>query len=109
MAQAEEQKKDDKKTYIATWKGVVIAESSDTVEVEGNQYFPVDSIVEKYYKKTDHTTVCGWKGTANYYSIVIDKDENKNACWYYAKPKDAAKQISGRVAFWKGVQVSCKK
>jgi len=89
----------------AIWNGKVLAESDDTVMVEGNHYFPVDSINKEYFKESGTETICPWKGTASYYSIVVDGQENRDAAWYYAQPKDAAKQILGRVAFWRGVRV----
>ena len=89
----------------ARWKGVVIARSDDTVVVEGNHYFPLDSIDPTVLRPSATTTVCPWKGTANYYSLVVGGEENINAAWYYAEPKPAANEIKGRVAFWKGVQV----
>lgn len=88
----------------AIWKETVIAESDDTVVVEGNHYFPLSSVNEALLKASDTTTVCPWKGTANYYTLLIDGAENRDAAWYYAEPKDAAKKIAGRVAFWRGVQ-----
>jgi uncharacterized protein (DUF427 family) len=90
----------------ATWNGTVIATSDDTVVVEGNHYFPVDAVVPGVLQESTHTTVCGWKGTANYYDVVVDGQRNANAAWYYATPKDAAAEITGRVAFWKGVTVT---
>jgi uncharacterized protein (DUF427 family) len=90
----------------AIWNGQIIAESDDTVIVEGNHYFPVDSVNPDFLRHSDTTTVCSWKGTANYYTLSVDNAENADAAWYYKNPKDAAKQIAGRVAFWKGVQVS---
>lgn len=89
----------------ARWNGAVIARSDDTVVVEGNHYFPLDSIDPAVLQPSATTTVCPWKGTANYYSLVVGGEENLNAAWYYAEPKPAAKEIKGRVAFWKGVQV----
>jgi len=89
----------------AIWNNTVIAESSDTEVVEGNHYFPADSIKADYFRESAHTTVCGWKGTASYYDVVVDGKENPQAAWYYADPKDAAANIKGRVAFWKGVSV----
>ena len=89
----------------ASWNGAVIAQSDDTVVVEGNHYFPVESIKPDFFTPSETTTVCGWKGTANYYSLSIDGERNPDAAWYYAEPKDAAMQIKGRVAFWKGVKV----
>ena len=89
----------------AVWHGTVIAESQDTVIVEGNHYFPLTSVNAAFLEPSTHTTVCPWKGTANYYSLKVDDERNLNAVWYYAEPKDAARQIKGRVAFWKGVTV----
>ncbi len=89
----------------AIWNNTVIAEApaNDIVTVEGNMYFPLASIKPTVLKTSQHTTVCGWKGTANYYDVVVDGKTNPDAAWYYASPKDAAKEIAGRVAFWKGV------
>ena len=89
----------------AIWNDQVVAESDDTVVVEGNHYFPPESVKSEYLKASNHTSVCGWKGTAQYYDLVVDGQANPNAAWYYPTPKDAAKQITGRIAFWKGVQV----
>ena len=89
----------------AVWNGEVIAESNDTVVVEGNHYFPSDSIKKECFSASDTTTVCGWKGTANYYDVVVDGERNPDAAWYYPAASDAAKNIEGRVAFWKGVEV----
>ena len=89
----------------AIWKDTVVAESNDTVVVEGNHYFPLASVKQELLVPSAHTSVCPWKGTANYYSLNVAGAENKDAVWYYAQPKDAAKEIRGRVAFWKGVKV----
>lgn len=89
----------------AIWNNATVAESDDTVVVEGNHYFPVDSIVAAAFEPTDHQSICPWKGTASYYTLVVDGKRNENAAWYYAAPKEAAKQIRGRIAFWKGVEV----
>ena len=89
----------------AVWKGSTIAESDDTVVVEGNHYFPRASLVDAHFVESQKTTVCGWKGTANYFCVVVDEERNADAAWYYAKPKQAAKAIEGHVAFWRGVQV----
>jgi uncharacterized protein (DUF427 family) len=89
----------------ALWKGTVIAESQDTVVVEGNHYFPKDSVNPAVLEPSAHTSVCPWKGTAHYYSLNVDGERNENAAWYYPEPKDAARQIRDRVAFWKGVSV----
>ena len=89
----------------AIWNGVVVAESDRCEVVEGNQYFPPDSIKREYFQDSNTTTVCGWKGMANYYTLTVDGDTNVDAAWYYADPKPAAKKIKGHVAFWRGVQV----
>jgi uncharacterized protein (DUF427 family) len=89
----------------AIWNGTVIAESPDTVIVEGNHYFPLASVNAALLESSTHTSVCPWKGTANYYSLKVGDERNENAVWYYPEPKDAARQIKGRVAFWKGVSV----
>ncbi len=90
----------------ARWNGRVIAASDDIVTVEGNAYFPADALDRDLVRESSHTTVCGWKGTAHYYDVVVDGQVNVNACWYYPEPKEAAAQIKGRVAFWKGVKVA---
>ncbi len=90
----------------AIWNGQLIAESEDTVVVEGNHYFPLDAVKSDMLEPSSHTSVCPWKGTANYYDIVVDGKTNKDAAWYYAEPKDAASEIKGRVAFWRGVEVT---
>ncbi len=89
----------------AVWNGVTIAESDQCVTVEGNAYFPPDSIHSEYFKPSSKQTSCPWKGTASYYDIEVDGDTNSAAAWYYPEPKDAAKQIKGHVAFWRGVKV----
>jgi uncharacterized protein (DUF427 family) len=89
----------------AVWKGAVIAESNDCETVEGNTYFPPTALKKEYFVDSPTTSVCGWKGTANYYSVKVGEDVNKDAAWVYNTPKDAAKQIAGYVAFWKGVEV----
>jgi uncharacterized protein (DUF427 family) len=89
----------------AIWNGTVIAESDDIVTVEGNAYFPADALRRELAVPSDHTSVCGWKGTAKYYSLSVNGQTNKDAVWYYPEPKPAAAEIAGRVAFWKGVQV----
>ena len=91
---------------IARWNGTVIAESDDTVVVEGNHYFPIDSVQQQYLRPSETTSVCPWKGTASYYTLQVDGAENTDAAWYYPQPKDAAAEIKDRVAFWKGVQVT---
>lgn len=89
----------------ATWHGQVIAQSDDTVVVEGNHYFPRDSLNPAYIQDSSKTSVCSWKGTAHYYSLVVDGQTNSDAAWYYPEPKSAAANIKGRVAFWRGVEV----
>ncbi|MEM1453078.1 MAG: DUF427 domain-containing protein [Planctomycetota bacterium] len=89
----------------ASWNGKVFAESSDTVVVDGNHYFPFESVDASVLVDSDTTSICGWKGTANYYSLSIDGQTNKDAVWVYREPKEAAKEIQGHVAFWKGVVV----
>lgn len=93
----------------AIWGGKVIAESNDTVVVEGNQYFPADSVTKNVLKSSAHTSICPWKGTAHYYHVEVDGMKNENAAWYYPEPNPAAKEIKGRIAFWKGVSVEAGK
>ena len=90
----------------ARWNGVVVAESDDIVTVEGNAYFPRDAVREDVLRPSATHTVCPWKGTASYYSLEVDGEINRDAAWYYPTTKDAAKNIEGRVAFWRGVEVS---
>lgn len=90
----------------AIWNGETIAESDDTVVVEGNHYFPLDSVRPGALTPSSTTSVCPWKGTAEYYSVQAGGDENRDAAWYYAEPKPAAAEITGRVAFWKGIKVA---
>lgn len=89
----------------AIWNGTVLAESDRTEVVEGNHYFPADAIKQQYFKDSDYHTSCPWKGKASYYSIEVDGQVNKDAAWYYPQAKDAAKNIEGYIAFWKGVKV----
>lgn len=89
----------------AIWDGVIIAESDDTVVVEGNHYFPVESIKRQYFVDSDRHSICPWKGTASYYDIVVNEEVNRAAAWYYPSPKPAASRITNRIAFWRGVQV----
>ena len=91
----------------ATWNGATIAEApAEAVElVEGNIYFPADSVRRDYLQPSDTHTVCGWKGTASYYDVAVDGQVNRDAAWYYPEPKEAARNITGRIAFWKGVKV----
>jgi uncharacterized protein (DUF427 family) len=90
----------------ATWNGTTIAESDDTVVVEGNHYFPLSAVRTEVLRESDSHTVCPWKGTASYYSLEVDGQLNPDAVWYYPTPKDAAQQITDHVAFWHGVEVS---
>lgn len=89
----------------AIWNNEVIAESDDTVIIEGNHYFPAESVNDAFLIPSDKTTSCPWKGTANYYTLTAGGTDNPDAAWYYANPKKAAAEITGRVAFWKGVDV----
>jgi uncharacterized protein (DUF427 family) len=89
----------------ATWNGAVLAESDDTVIVEGNHYFPAESLDRDRFGPSDERSVCPWKGEASYYDVVVDGDVNAGAAWYYPEPKSAAAEIAGRVAFWRGVEV----
>ena len=90
----------------ARWQGKIIAQSSDTIVVESNHYFPVDSLMDGCFKPSDHRSHCGWKGEAHYYHIEVDGQVNQNAAWYYPEPLPRANNIKGRVAFWQGVEVS---
>ncbi len=90
----------------ASWNGKVLARSDDTVVVEGNHYFPADSISPEYFVDSDSHTFCDWKGEASYKDVLVDGERNPDAAWYYPAPKQAAAQIKNRVAFWHGVQVS---
>lgn len=89
----------------AVWNGTVIAESDQTIVVEGNHYFPPDSIKNEYFERSDAHTVCPWKGMASYFDLVVDGEVNKRAAWYYPTPSDAASTIKDHVAFWGGVKV----
>jgi uncharacterized protein (DUF427 family) len=89
----------------ATWNGEVIAESDDTVIVEGNHYFPREAIKSEYFRESGTHTTCPWKGEASYFDVVVGDAVNKDAAWYYPEPKDAAKNIKDHVAFWRGVTV----
>ena len=89
----------------AIWNGKVIAETDKYETVERNIYFPPDSIKKEYFRPSDMHTVCPWKGTASYFTIAVDGAENKDAAWFYKEPKDAAKNIKGYIAFWRGVKV----
>jgi uncharacterized protein (DUF427 family) len=89
----------------ATWNNAVLAESDQTVVVEGNQYFPPEAINKEHFQPSDTHTTCPWKGEASYYNVVVDGKVNKDAAWYYPQPKDAAAEIKDHVAFWRGVKV----
>lgn len=89
----------------AIWNDQVIAESDDTVIIEGNHYFPADALKKEFFKPSDTTSVCPWKGTASYYNIQVDGKVNKDAAWYYPKASKTAEAIEGKIAFWKGVKV----
>lgn len=89
----------------AIWNGTTVAESDDIVTVEGNAYFPAASLRRELVRESAHTSVCPWKGTAQYCTLAVGGDINADAAWYYPEPKPAAAQIAGRVAFWKGVQI----
>lgn len=89
----------------AIWKDTVLARSDDTVVVEGNHYFPADALNQEYFRPSDHHSVCPWKGTASYYDVVVGDEVNAQSAWYYPQRKEAAAQIAGRVAFWRGIQI----
>lgn len=89
----------------ATWNGKILAESDKCVEVEGNQYFPPDSVKMEFFKDSTTHSTCPWKGEASYYDVVVDEKRNKDAAWYYPDPSPAAKNIKGYIAFWNGVEV----
>ena len=90
----------------AIWNDITLAESDKTIVVEGNHYFPPDSINNDLFKSSPTTSICPWKGEAHYYNITAGGSENKDAGWYYPEPKDAAKEIKNYIAFWKGVKVT---
>ena len=89
----------------AIWNGAVLADSNDTVVVEGNHYFPPAALHPDFFRKSDKHTVCPWKGTASYYNIEVDGKSNKDAAWFYPDPSSAASNVRGYIAFWKGVEV----
>ena len=91
--------------YRAIWNGEVLAESDRTIVVEGNHYFPPDSISRKFFRESNSHTTCPWKGLASYYDVQVNGAVNKDAAWYYPAPKEAARQIKDYVAFWHGVKV----
>jgi len=90
----------------AIWKGAPLAESDATVVVEGNHYFPAESLVAAHFEPSATHTTCSWKGVASYYTVVVDGQRNTDAAWFYPDPKSAAANIKGRVAFWRGVEVT---
>lgn len=89
----------------AIWNNEILAESNSTIQIEGNHYFPPNSINKKYFKESDLKTTCAWKGIASYYDIVVNQKTNKDAAWYYPSCSELAKSIEGYVAFWKGVEI----
>lgn len=90
----------------ATWNGATIAQTDNYETVEGNIYFPPEALDPKHFEASDYHTTCGWKGVASYYHVIVDGQRNENAAWFYPTPKDAAKNIKGYVAFWRGVKVT---
>lgn len=89
----------------ATWRGTILAESDDFEVVEGNVYFPPESIRSEFFRDSPTKTVCSWKGTASYYDVVVEGEVNEGAAWYYPEPLEAAAKIAGHIAFWRGVEV----
>ncbi len=89
----------------ALWNDTVIAESNDTIVIEGNHYFPPESVKKEYFQESQYHTTCPWKGEASYFDLVVNGKHNENAVWYYPNPKDAAAPIKGYFAFWKGVKI----
>ncbi|MFC0677964.1 DUF427 domain-containing protein [Lysobacter korlensis] len=89
----------------AVWNGAVLAESNDTKVVEGNHYFPRESLEMRYFQPSQHTSHCFWKGKASYFHVAVDGDTNRDAAWFYPEPSQAAEEIRDHVAFWKGVEV----
>ena len=89
----------------AIWNGATLAESDETIVVEGNHYFPADAINKEFFRPSETHTTCGWKGTASYYDVVAGGETNKDAAWFYPSPKPEAKEIENHVAFWKGVEI----
>ncbi|MCU7920024.1 MAG: DUF427 domain-containing protein [Candidatus Thiodiazotropha sp. (ex Dulcina madagascariensis)] len=90
----------------AIWNGQVLAESNDTIVIEGNHYFPPSTLDRQLFVESETTSLCPWKGTASYYTLIVNGKENKDAAWYYSSPKEAAAEIAGYVAFWRGVEVT---
>ena len=89
----------------ALWNDVILAESEETIVVEGNHYFPPESIKKEHFQESNTHTVCPWKGAASYFTVIVNGNENRDAAWYYPNPSDAAAQIKNYVAFWRGVRV----
>ncbi len=89
----------------ATWKNAILAESDNTIVVEGNHYFPPDSLSKEYFRESETHTTCSWKGIASYYNVLVDGEMNKDAAWYYPEPKEVVKTIKNYVAFWNGIKV----
>lgn len=89
----------------AIWNGEIIAESHETILLEGNHYFPMRSINERFFKPSSQTSTCGWKGLANYFTVEVNGKVNENAAWVYQQPKEAAAEIGGYVAFWQGIEI----
>lgn len=90
----------------AVWNGQVLADSTDTIVIEGNHYFPPSSVNMDFFQPSDTHTTCPWKGEASYYTVVVNGESNADAAWYYPEPKEAASEIAGYVAFWNGVEVT---
>ncbi|HYT54750.1 MAG TPA: DUF427 domain-containing protein [Verrucomicrobiae bacterium] len=90
----------------ATWENTLLAESDKTIVVEGNHYFPPESVKQEYFRTSEKQSTCPWKGLASYYHVQVDEKVNQDAAWYYPEPKEAAKQIKNYVAFWRGVKVT---
>ena len=89
----------------AIWKNTILAESDDTIIIEGNHYFPAGALDQRFFKDSDTQSVCPWKGTASYYDVEVDGEINKDAAWYYPETSDLAKTIKGYIAFWKGIKI----
>jgi len=89
----------------AVWKGVILADSNETLTVEGNHYFPPDTVRKQYLVPSDTLSICPWKGMAHYHTVVVDGETNQDAAWSYPQPKDAAREIKDHIAFWKGVEI----
>jgi len=90
----------------AIWNGKVVAESNDTIVIEGNHYFPPESVKKEFLQTSSATSICPWKGTAHYFNVIVGDKVNKDAAWYYPEPKKAAKEIKSHVAFWKGIEIT---